>query len=94
MTWCTVSVASGRWALYRKPGTTCDATGVKWADHLTESAIFNYQPQSTASLARLRVHLPVDTKLGDANPAYTLCDQIVLRNSTREGTSSVVLPPC
>jgi prepilin-type N-terminal cleavage/methylation domain-containing protein len=94
VTWCTVNVSTGRYALYRKPGASCDATGVKWADHLTEAALFNYQPQSTTSLARLRVHLPVDTKPGDATPAYTLCDQIVLRNSTRTGTSAVVLPPC
>ena len=40
VSWCTVSVGTNRWALYRKPGASCDATGVKWADHLTASAIF------------------------------------------------------
>jgi prepilin-type N-terminal cleavage/methylation domain-containing protein len=94
VTWCTVSVASSRYALYRKAGATCDATGVKWADYLTEASIFNYRPQSTDALPRLRVHFPVDVDTTDNTPVYTLCDQISLRNSTRSGTTAVVLPSC
>ena len=94
VTWCTVSVGQSRYALHRSIGAACDASGVRWADYLTESAIFNYRPQSADSLARLRVHFPVDAEPGDATPKYTLCDQIVLRNSTRSGTTTVVLPTC
>lgn len=93
-TWCTVSVASGRWALYRKSGAACDATGVRWADYLTTATIFEYQPSSTTELARLRVRFPVDVKPGDAIPKYELCDQLVLRNSTRTGGGGTALPPC
>jgi prepilin-type N-terminal cleavage/methylation domain-containing protein len=93
-TWCTVSIASGRWALYRKPGAACDATGVKWADYLTAATIFQYQPSSESELAKLRVRFPVDMKPGDAAPKYELCDQLVLRNSTRTGAGGTALPSC
>jgi prepilin-type N-terminal cleavage/methylation domain-containing protein len=83
ITWCTSSAGTNRWALYRQVGTTCGTGGVKWADYLTASAIFDYQTQSAEQLARLRVRLPVDIKLGDPTPAYTLCDVMVLRNSLR-----------
>ena len=88
VTWCTVSVAPNRWALHRKVGSTCDNAGVKWADYLSASAIFDYQTQSASQLSRLRVHFPVDVKPQDASPAYTLCDIIVLRNSSRKAPTS------
>lgn len=94
ISWCTVSVSTGRWALYRKPGTTCDATGVKWADYLTASTIFQYNAASTDELARIRVRFPIDVKIGDATPLYSLCDRLVLRNSLRQGTPSGTLPDC
>jgi prepilin-type N-terminal cleavage/methylation domain-containing protein len=91
VTWCTSAVASNRWALYRKPGTTCDATGVKLADYLTQSAAFDYRTQSVDGLAKLKVILTVDVKVGDATPAYSLCDTMVLRNSKRAVADSTVL---
>jgi prepilin-type N-terminal cleavage/methylation domain-containing protein len=94
VSWCTVSVAAGRWALHRLPGTACDATGVKWGDYLTSSTIFLYQASSTNELAKLRVRFPVDVKPGDNIPTYELCDQLVLRNSTRTGAGGTALPPC
>ena len=94
VTWCTVSVSANRYALHRKVGATCDATGVKWADYLTEANLFNYRPQATDALPRLRVHFPVDVDTTDATPVYTLCDQISMRNSTRVGSTAVVLPSC
>jgi prepilin-type N-terminal cleavage/methylation domain-containing protein len=94
VSWCTVSVSASRWALYRKPGATCDATGVKWADYLTASTIFQYQASSTTELARLRVRFPVDVKTSDATPVYSLCDRLVLRNSLRQGTPAGSLPDC
>jgi prepilin-type N-terminal cleavage/methylation domain-containing protein len=93
VSWCTQPFAS-RHRLYRKVGSVCDTTGVKWADYLTESAVFQYQPSEPGSLARLRVNIPVDIKPGDATPVYALCDQIVLRNSTRTGLAGTALFSC
>jgi prepilin-type N-terminal cleavage/methylation domain-containing protein len=88
VTWCTSSAGTSRWALYRQVGTSCGTAGVKWADYLTASAIFDYQTQSAEQLAHLRVRFPVDLKVADATPTYTLCDVIVLRNSSRHVATS------
>jgi prepilin-type N-terminal cleavage/methylation domain-containing protein len=90
VTWCTVSVATSRYALYRKVGTSCDATGLKWADRLTLQNAFDYKTQSTAALAKLRVQLTVDVKPSDTTPGYSLCDQMVLRNSSRSTPDATV----
>lgn len=92
ITWCTRSVATNRYALYRVVGSTCTG-GVKWADFLapTSSAtvcsgalcIFNYTAQSTTSLADLKVDLPVNIRPSKSVELYELIDDIVLRNSTR-----------
>ena len=94
VSWCTVSTGTSRYGLYRKVGTTCNATGTKWADYLTQSAIFQVQAASTDSLAKVRVTIPIDVKTGDATPVYALCDHIVLRNSLRTGTPGTTLPSC
>ena len=92
ITWCTRSVATNRYALYRVVGSTCTG-GVKWADYLvpTSSAtvcsgalcIFNYTAQSLTSLATLRVDFPVNVRTSKSVELYELIDDIVLRNSTR-----------
>ena len=82
VTWCTVGSGS-RYGLYRKAGAACDATGVKWADYLTTGAVFAYTPQSSESLAKLRIDLPVNLKPAKSVESYELVDEIVLRNSTR-----------
>jgi prepilin-type N-terminal cleavage/methylation domain-containing protein len=91
VSWCTVNVATNRYALYRKASTSCDSTGVKWADYLTVSAAFDYQAQSATQLGRVRVELVSDLKPADATPAYELCDTIVLRNSYRATPTSSML---
>lgn len=91
VTWCSVSVASSRWALYRKSGSTCNATGVRWADRLTIATPFDYQTQSASQLSRLRIELAIDVKTGDATPVYRLCDTITLRNSARTDPNSSLL---
>ena len=73
---------------------SCDATGVRWADYLTQANLFAYQTASTESLAKVRVSFPVDVKLGDATPTYRLCDHIVLRNTLRLGTPGAALTVC
>jgi prepilin-type N-terminal cleavage/methylation domain-containing protein len=92
ITWCTRSVATNRYALYRVAGATCSG-GVKWADYLVPSStasacggalcIFNYYPQSPSSLAKLHVDFPVNVKPSKSIETYELSDDIVLRNSTR-----------
>ena len=92
ITWCTRSVSTGRYALYRVQGATCTG-GVKWADYLTSSStatitggelyIFNYVAQSSTSLATLSVDFPVNMKPSKTVELYELKDDIVLRNSTR-----------
>jgi len=92
VTWCTRSVATNRYALYRVVGSTCSG-GVLWADYLTPSStatvcsgalcIFNYTAQSTSSLAKLSVDFPVNVKPAKTVELYELIDSIVLRNSSR-----------
>ena len=94
VTWCSVSVSSVRYKLYRKVGATCDATGVRWADYLTQANLFEYQAASTVSLGKVRVSFPIDVKTGDATPVYRLCDHIVLRNTLRTGTPGTPLTAC
>lgn len=91
VTWCTRSVATNRYALYRVNGATCTG-GVKWADYLAPTStagvcsgalcVFTFTPQATTSLARLRIDLPVNVK-PTRTAAYELIDDLVLRNSTR-----------
>jgi prepilin-type N-terminal cleavage/methylation domain-containing protein len=92
VTWCTRSVATNRYALYRVDGTTCTG-GVKWADYLAPTAtatvcsgalcVFNYTGQSISSLAKLHVDFPVNPKPSRSAETYELIDDLVLRNSTR-----------
>ena len=92
VTWCTRSVSTNRYALYRMNGATCSG-GIKWADYLTPTStatvcsgalcVFNYTAQSTASLAKLHVDLPVNPKPSRTVDTYELIDDLVLRNSTR-----------
>jgi prepilin-type N-terminal cleavage/methylation domain-containing protein len=92
ITWCTRSNGTNRYALYRVVGTTCTG-GVMWADYLVPSStasscsgalcIFTYTAQSTSSLAKLKVDLPVNVKPAKTVDRYELVDDMVLRNSTR-----------
>jgi prepilin-type N-terminal cleavage/methylation domain-containing protein len=92
VTWCTRSVATNRYALYRVVGTSCSG-GVKWADYLVPTStatacsgalcILTYTAQSTSSLAKLHVDFPVNVKPSKSTELYELQDDIVLRNSTR-----------
>lgn len=82
ITWCTLASGS-QWDLWRYQGSTCSGTGRKVAEHLTKATIFTYYAQSTSSLAKLNVQLPVNTTPSVPTRAYALADDIVLRNSTR-----------
>ena len=84
VSWCTVAVTgTTRYALYRQSGATCGSSGVKWADYLTSGNVFTYTAQSSQSLAKLSVDLPVNVKPTRTFETYELKGDIALRNSTR-----------
>jgi prepilin-type N-terminal cleavage/methylation domain-containing protein len=84
VSWCTVAVSgTTRYALYRQSGATCGASGTKWADYLTTGNVFTYTAQSSQSLAKLSVDLPVNLRPTKAFETYELKGDIALRNSTR-----------
>ena len=85
VSWCTVAVTgTTRYALYRQSGATCGSTGgVKWADYLTSGNVFTYTAQSSQSLAKLSVDLPVNLRPSRTFETYELKGDIALRNSTR-----------
>jgi len=84
-TWCAVTVAGAavRYALYRKPGATCDASGVRMGDYLTTSAVFQLVASVAGSRGRVAVTLSVDLDSKDARRRYRLYDEITMRGSVR-----------
>lgn len=82
VTWCTKASGS-TYQLWRYEGSDCSGTGVRKAEYLTSSGIFTYLAQSTSSLAKLSVTLPVNLTPSHPERVYTLTDDIVLRNSVR-----------
>jgi prepilin-type N-terminal cleavage/methylation domain-containing protein len=94
VTWCTLG-SGQRFGLYRALGTSCTSTaGPRYADHLTTGAVFSQQVQSTTSLWRLHVDLPVNVAPAKSVASYELVDDLVLRNSTRTCTTGSPSPPC
>jgi type II secretory pathway pseudopilin PulG len=90
VTWCTVSAGTDRYRLYRKVGTSCDATGKLYADYLRPDAatscppnmcVFSYAAPTATTRAKLHVEVPVDTEPEDSSAAYKLTDDLVLRNT-------------
>ncbi len=87
VSWCAVGSGT-RWGLYRQLGASCSASGTKYVDYLTSGNAFWYDAQWTGSLAKLHVDLKVNPQPSRSVDLYELCDVIVLRNSTRTGSSS------
>ena len=81
ITWCTQGSGTN-YGLYRVTGSTCSG-GVKYASYVTQANLFNYTAQSTTSLGKLHIDLPVNTKPSNPLQGYRLIDDIVLRNTTR-----------
>lgn len=94
--WCTVAFngSTTRFRLWRSSADPCgDAADRLYADYLTSGTIFNYVVQSSASLGKVHIELPVD--LNPARPgSYTLTDDLVLRNSLRTCITGSPSPPC
>jgi prepilin-type N-terminal cleavage/methylation domain-containing protein len=96
--WCVAAPAGampGHYALYRSTAATCTtANGVKWADYLTSTAVFNFTPQSSQSLAALGVSLTLNLRRTGSVGVFKLQDNIVLRNSARTCIAGSPSPPC
>jgi prepilin-type N-terminal cleavage/methylation domain-containing protein len=80
--WCTASIASGRFGLFRADDGSCDASDAQWADFLTQASIFTFE-QPAGSLEKIGIVLPVDLDPDDGAAPYRIEDAIVLRNSQR-----------
>ena len=82
-TWCAVG-SGQRFALYRKAGSTCNATGSRlYADYITTSAVYALPTRVSGQLPKVGIDLTVDTKPADTMRRYRLQDQIALRNFLR-----------
>jgi prepilin-type N-terminal cleavage/methylation domain-containing protein len=71
----TQLVSTGRYRLRR--------AGVRVADFITASNVFNYTAPATGKLGSLRVDLPVNIKPSETGKTWRLVADIVLRNTTR-----------
>jgi prepilin-type N-terminal cleavage/methylation domain-containing protein len=95
VTWCTsqVGTSTTRYRLYRYQGAGTCTAGVQTADYLTQASLFTFTQQSSASLAKVRIFLPVSVK-GTNIGKYSLQDDIYLRNTTRTCITGSPSPPC
>jgi prepilin-type N-terminal cleavage/methylation domain-containing protein len=94
--WCVLAAPgapAGQYALYRSTAPTCSTSGVKWADYLRSTAVFNYSVQSSQSLGSLAISLQVNTKAGTSG-GFNVSDAVVLRNSSRTCIVGSPSPPC
>ena len=82
ITWCTVSVGTQRYSLYRATGSTCDSSGVLQADYLTSGTVFAIDVVS-GRRPQVRLSLPVDVSPTRSAGRYLLEDAITLRNAPR-----------
>ena len=82
-TWCVLGTGS-RYALYRAAGATCNTSGVRRADYITNNAVFSVVT-GTALLPKIGIDLRVNVKPAIPRVAYRLQDQITLRNAQGRG---------
>jgi prepilin-type N-terminal cleavage/methylation domain-containing protein len=94
--WCTIgySGSTTRFRLWKSAADPCgDAADRLYADFLTTGTIFNYVVQSSESLGKVHVELPVDPNPSKPG-SYMLVDDLVLRNSARTCITGSPSPPC
>jgi prepilin-type N-terminal cleavage/methylation domain-containing protein len=83
--WCTLPVAGAtdRYRLYREndPDTTCDGNSSTFmVDYLTQTDIWASPTCVTGQYPTVEVTMPVDVDPSKKPGAYTLGDQVALRN--------------
>ena len=82
ISYCLV-LSGTKYNLWRKAGTTCNATGAtKVASSLTSASGFDAIAASPQYLAKIHLDLYVNVK-SNANQEYQLSDDVFLRNSVR-----------
>ena len=94
--WCTAAVngSTTRFRLWRSAADPCgDAADRLYADYLTSGTVFNYVVQSSASLGKVHIELPIDVSTSKPGN-YKLTDDLVLRNSLRTCITGSPSPPC
>jgi len=93
-TWCTSQVGTTlRYRLYRYVGAGTCTSGVQQADYLTQASLFTFTQQSSSTLAKVSIQLPISVN-GSNKGKYALKDDIYLRNSTRTCIAGSPSPPC
>jgi prepilin-type N-terminal cleavage/methylation domain-containing protein len=93
VSWCTAGSGT-RYGLYRNLGSTCSSSSVRFVSRLISGAVFSSIVQSSTSLWKLHVDLPVNADPKRASETYELVDDIVMRNSTRTCVTGSPVPPC
>jgi prepilin-type N-terminal cleavage/methylation domain-containing protein len=81
--WCTIKVADNRYRLYREndPTTTCDGTASTFmVDYLTRPDIWGSPTCVATQYPTVAVTMPIDVDPSKKPGAYTLRDEIALRN--------------
>jgi prepilin-type N-terminal cleavage/methylation domain-containing protein len=91
ITWSTVALGTSRYGLFRCPGVSCGASGMKWGDYLTSASLFSYlAPTGTTSLPDLvtiatpssaaGAYQAAGAKFGPPPTATAIAGQVVLVN--------------
>ena len=91
VSWCTTLTAANRYALRRRATSgTCGTTDPLVADWLRSGSVFAYQDSTTGGLLRTKIRATLETRAPKMAASYTLCDVLVLRNSTPTLTQAVL----
>ena len=82
--WCSIKVTDDRYQLYREndPTTSCDGSASTFmVDYLTRADLWASPTCITGQYPTVEVTMPVDVDPSKRPGAYTLGDQIALRNA-------------
>jgi len=81
--WCTIKVSDDRYRLYREndPSTICDGTASTFmVDYLTQPNLWGSPTCISGQYPTVELTMPVDVDPSKKPGAYTLRDEIALRN--------------
>jgi type II secretory pathway pseudopilin PulG len=83
VSWCTTQTATNRYALRRRATAgTCGTGDPLVADWLRTGSVFAYQDSTTGGLLKSKIRATLEMRAPKMRASYTLCDVLVLRNST------------
>jgi type II secretory pathway pseudopilin PulG len=91
VSWCTTLTSPNRYALRRRTTSgTCGTSDPLVADWLRSGSVFAYQDSTTGGLLRSKMRATLEMRAPKMTASYTLCDVLVLRNSTPTLTQPVL----